>query len=44
MGTEVAKAFDAINPGLWWFHIRAQDGAGNWGPTTTYAVMHLKSD
>ena len=44
MGTEVAKAFDAIAPGLWWFHIRAQDGAGNWGPPTTYAVMHLKSD
>jgi hypothetical protein len=43
-GMEVAKSFDAMNGGVWWFHIRAQDGAGNWGPATTYAVLHLKSD
>lgn len=43
-GTEVAKSFDAMKAGLWWFHIRAQDGAGNWGPPTTYELMHLKSE
>lgn len=34
----------AITKGRWYFHIRALDGAGNWGPTTHYALMHLTSD
>jgi len=42
-GSDVAKTFGALEPGLWFFHVRAQDGAGNWGPTTTYGVMHLRS-
>ena len=23
--------FSSLTPGLWYFHVRAQDGAGNWG-------------
>ena len=43
-GPEVAKSFDAMGGGIWYFHIRGLDGAGNWGPTTTYALLHLKAD
>ncbi|MEN6400890.1 MAG: hypothetical protein ABFD94_03005, partial [Armatimonadia bacterium] len=43
-GTEVAKSFDTMAPGVWYFHIRSQDGAGNWGPPTTYGLLHLKAD
>ena len=42
-GTEVAKSFDAMAGGIWYFHIRCQDGAGNWGAPTTYALLHLKA-
>lgn len=40
MGTTAAKAFEGIATGLWFLHVRAVDGAGNWGPTTHYAIMH----
>jgi len=30
--------FDDQPPGLHWFHLRAIDGAGNWGPTMHWAV------
>lgn len=43
-GPEVAKSFEAMAGGIWYFHIRGQDGAGNWGPTTTYALLHLKAE
>jgi len=43
-GPEVAKSFDAMAGGIWYFHIRAQDGAANWGATTTYALLHLKAE
>jgi hypothetical protein len=28
-----------LAPGNNWFHIRAQDGAGNWGPTTHFLMI-----
>lgn len=40
MGTELAKTFTDLEKGLWFLHIRAVDGAGNWGPTSHYAIMH----
>jgi hypothetical protein len=40
LGQATAKQFERPEPGLWYFHLRAQDGAGNWGPTTTYTLMH----
>lgn len=33
-----------LEKGRWYFHLRAMDGAGNWGPTTHYALMHLTPD
>lgn len=33
-----------LDKGRWYFHLRAVDGAGNWGPTTHYALMHLTPD
>ena len=27
---------NAASPGHWWFHVRAKDGAGNWGDTTRH--------
>ncbi len=33
-----------LERGRWYFHIRALDGAGNWGPTTHYALMHLTAN
>ncbi len=32
--------FAAQQPGVWFFHLRAQDGAGNWGPTVHYAILN----
>lgn len=40
MGTTAAKAFEDVATGLWFLHVRAVDGAGNWGPTAHYAFMH----
>ncbi len=41
-GLAVAKQFGQLKPGVWYFHLRAQDGAGNWGPTATHPIMHAK--
>ena len=30
----------ALDNGIWYFHIRAQDGAGNWGPARHYAILN----
>lgn len=43
-GVQPAKTFDALQPGIWYFHLRAQDGAGNWGPPKSYALLHLKAE
>jgi len=43
-GAQPAQTFEALGPGIWFFHLRAQDGAGNWGPPTTYALLHLQAE
>ncbi len=30
-GVARTAAFEDVQPGVWWFHVRAADGAGNWG-------------
>lgn len=40
MGDKVAMTFSDLKQGLWFLHLRAVDGAGNWGPTTHYGFMH----
>ncbi len=40
MGAKLAVTFSDLKKGLWFLHLRAQDGAGNWGPTTHYGIMH----
>jgi Tetratricopeptide repeat len=39
-GPTPSKTFRSIDPGEWFFQIRARDGAGHWGSTTTYAIIH----
>ena len=39
-GPTTSKTFRGIEPGEWYFHLRARDGAGHWGDTTTYAIIH----
>jgi hypothetical protein len=40
MGDTAAKSFEDLKTGLWFLHVRAVDGAGNWGPASHYAIMH----
>lgn len=35
-GNDREKTLPALVPGMWYFHIRAQDGAGNWGAPMHY--------
>jgi len=37
---EQKTALPALGKGIWYFHIRAQDGAGNWGPTAHYGLLN----
>jgi RHS repeat-associated protein len=37
-GTGLTKGYSNQADGLWYFHIRAKDGAGNWGATKHRAV------
>lgn len=39
VGKETTKTFDAVEPGKYFFHIRARDGAGNWGKTRHFPVI-----
>ena len=39
-GAKLAMTFSDLAKGLWFLHLRAEDGAGNWGPTTHYGIMH----
>ncbi len=41
-GLAIAKQFGELDPGVWFFDVRAQDGAGNWGPVATYPFMQGK--
>jgi len=36
--TERTKSYTDVADGIWYFHIRAQDGAGNWGPASHYRI------
>jgi len=42
-GPASRKRFASLGKGLYFFHIRAKDGAGHWGPTRHYAIMHLEA-
>jgi len=35
-GPSPAASFQNVAPGTWFLHLRARDGAGNWGPTTHF--------
>ncbi|MFP4057466.1 MAG: hypothetical protein ACLF0G_11410 [Candidatus Brocadiia bacterium] len=35
-GTETSAKFSDLKPGTWYLHVRARDGAGNWGPATHF--------
>ncbi|MFH1707289.1 MAG: hypothetical protein ABIF71_05165 [Planctomycetota bacterium] len=37
MTAAIRTGFTAVEPGVWWFHVRAQDAQGAWG-----ATGHLK--
>ena len=39
IGPEPFAAFKGLAPGNWFFHLRARDGAGNWGPTTHFPIL-----
>jgi len=38
--TERALVLSKLETGLWYLHVRAQDGAGNWGPASHYAILN----
>jgi hypothetical protein len=38
-GRQTTASFDGLAPGLHFFHVRAKDGAGNWGPPAHYPVL-----
>lgn len=38
------RVTDPMARGRWYLHVRACDGAGNWGPTAHYAILHLSAD
>jgi len=40
-GPQTSATFRNMDAGEWYFHLRARDGAGHWGPTVTHAIMHL---
>ena len=40
-GEKTSMSFERIKGGVWFFHLRARDGAGNWTPPIHYAMMHL---
>ncbi|MBC7286907.1 MAG: fibronectin type III domain-containing protein [Armatimonadetes bacterium] len=38
--SEQSLTLSDLAPGVWYFHVRAQDGAGNWGPPSHYAILN----
>jgi hypothetical protein len=40
-GLGTTTTFRGTEAGLWYFHVRAKDGAGQWGPPAHYAILHL---
>jgi RHS repeat-associated protein len=39
MGRSTQARFGPLTSGVWWLHVRAVDGAGNWGTTAHYPVI-----
>ena len=39
MSTAPSQRFDPVAGGVWFLRIRAQDGAGNWGPVFSYTLL-----
>ena len=39
IGTETKKAYEELADGRWWFHVRAKDKCGNWGPPNHAMVI-----
>jgi hypothetical protein len=37
-GTGTSVSYSGLTDGTWYFHVRAQDGAGNWGPASQVRV------
>jgi hypothetical protein len=38
-GQETRASFKGLAEGRWYFHVRAQDKPGNWGPTNHYMIF-----
>ena len=38
-GSSATASMSGLADGVWYFHVRAQNGAGLWGATSTYKVM-----
>lgn len=36
--TDNSKSYLDLSDGIWYFHLRARDNAGNWGPASHYVV------
>ncbi|MBI4802056.1 MAG: hypothetical protein HY796_05995 [Elusimicrobia bacterium] len=36
-----SKSYVDVPDGIWYFHIRTKDNAGNWSPTATYGAVKL---
>lgn len=36
--TENSRSYNNLPHGIWYFHVRARDCAGNWGPTAHYSI------
>ncbi|MCX6666409.1 MAG: M28 family peptidase, partial [Euryarchaeota archaeon] len=36
--TGTTKTYTDLTDGIWYFHVRAQDNAGNWGPADHYQI------
>ena len=39
MTTDTQKRYEGLDDGRWYFHVRAQDKPGNWGPANHYLVV-----
>lgn len=38
-GTATAKTYTDVGDGPWWFHVRARNGAGLWGPAAHHKIQ-----
>jgi hypothetical protein len=42
-GTDTSKSYSDVAGGAWYFHVRAKDGAGNWGITDHYGPVKINN-